>query len=126
VRYRIEFLPVALAQLRTLPKDARRLIGGKLTAYRMVWRRGEPDRQRRHQLCLLGRDCGRLHRYRQRCRFSAGNEGNNLLSVPFRTSVSNYLFNCRGSAVGSFIADAAYTSSLSTNSVANSIATTGR
>jgi mRNA interferase RelE/StbE len=30
VRYEIEFLPAALDQLRTLPKDARRLIGGKI------------------------------------------------------------------------------------------------
>jgi mRNA interferase RelE/StbE len=30
MRYQIEFLPVALAQLRALPKDARRLIGGKI------------------------------------------------------------------------------------------------
>lgn len=29
MRYSIEFLPVALAQLRALPKDARRLMGGK-------------------------------------------------------------------------------------------------
>jgi len=30
MRYQIEFLPSALEQLRALPKDARRLIGGKL------------------------------------------------------------------------------------------------
>ena len=30
MHYQIEFLPSALEQLRTLPKDARRLIGGKL------------------------------------------------------------------------------------------------
>lgn len=30
MRYEIEFLPVALRQLRALPKDARRLIGGKI------------------------------------------------------------------------------------------------
>ena len=30
MRYQIEFLPVALAQLRALPKDVRRLIGGKI------------------------------------------------------------------------------------------------
>jgi mRNA-degrading endonuclease RelE of RelBE toxin-antitoxin system len=30
MEYRIEFLPVALEQLRALPKDARRLIGRKL------------------------------------------------------------------------------------------------
>lgn len=30
MRYEIEFLPVALQQLRALPKDARRLIGGKI------------------------------------------------------------------------------------------------
>ena len=30
MRYQIEFLPVALTQLRALPKDARRLIGGKI------------------------------------------------------------------------------------------------
>jgi len=30
MRYQIEFLPVALAQLRALPRDTRRLIGGKL------------------------------------------------------------------------------------------------
>jgi mRNA-degrading endonuclease RelE of RelBE toxin-antitoxin system len=30
MRYEIEFLPLALEQLRALPKDARRLIGGKL------------------------------------------------------------------------------------------------
>src|ERR1017187_514145 len=29
MRYQIEFLPVALAQLRALTKDIRRLIGGK-------------------------------------------------------------------------------------------------
>jgi mRNA interferase RelE/StbE len=30
MRYQIEFLPSALAQLRALPKDVRWLIGGKL------------------------------------------------------------------------------------------------
>jgi mRNA-degrading endonuclease RelE of RelBE toxin-antitoxin system len=30
MRYQVEFLPVALAQLRALPRDARRLIGGKI------------------------------------------------------------------------------------------------
>ena len=30
MRYQIEFLPVALAQLRALPRDTRRLIGGKI------------------------------------------------------------------------------------------------
>jgi len=30
MRFPIEFLPVALAQLRALPRDARRLIGGKI------------------------------------------------------------------------------------------------
>lgn len=30
MRYEIEFLPIALHQLRALPKDARRLIGGKI------------------------------------------------------------------------------------------------
>ena len=30
MRYQIEFLPVALTQLRALPKDTRRLIGGKI------------------------------------------------------------------------------------------------
>jgi mRNA interferase RelE/StbE len=30
VRYEIEFLPAALQQLRALPKEARRLIGGKI------------------------------------------------------------------------------------------------
>jgi mRNA interferase RelE/StbE len=30
MRYQIEFLPVALAQLRALPRDIRRLIGGKI------------------------------------------------------------------------------------------------
>ena len=30
MRYEIEFLPVALQQLRALPKEARRLIGGKI------------------------------------------------------------------------------------------------
>lgn len=30
MRYNIEFLPVALQQLRMLPKEARRLIGGKI------------------------------------------------------------------------------------------------
>jgi mRNA interferase RelE/StbE len=30
MRYQIEFLPSALAQLRALPKEVRRLIGGKL------------------------------------------------------------------------------------------------
>ncbi len=30
MRYQIEFLPVPLAQLRALPKEIRRLIGGKL------------------------------------------------------------------------------------------------
>jgi hypothetical protein len=58
-------------------------------------------------------------------RFPEGNEGNNVLSVPFSTSVSNYAFNCGGLAVGSFAADAPYTSSLSTNTVTNSVSTTG-
>lgn len=30
MRYDIEFLPVTLQQLRALPKEARRLIGGKI------------------------------------------------------------------------------------------------
>ena len=30
MRYQIEFVPSALEQLRALPKEARRLIGGKL------------------------------------------------------------------------------------------------
>lgn len=30
MRYEIEFLPAALQQLRELPKEARRLIGGKI------------------------------------------------------------------------------------------------
>ena len=30
MRYEIEFLPVALHQLHTMPKEARRLIGGKI------------------------------------------------------------------------------------------------
>jgi mRNA interferase RelE/StbE len=30
MRYQIEFLPVALGQLRAMPKDLRRLIGGKI------------------------------------------------------------------------------------------------
>jgi len=30
MRYEIEFLPMAMAQLRALPKDIRRLIGGKI------------------------------------------------------------------------------------------------
>ena len=30
MRYQIEFLPVALVQLRALPKDIRRLIGRKI------------------------------------------------------------------------------------------------
>ena len=30
MRYQIEFLPVALVQLRALPKEVRRLIGGKI------------------------------------------------------------------------------------------------
>ena len=30
MRYQVEFLPAALAQLRALPRDARRLIGGKI------------------------------------------------------------------------------------------------
>jgi len=30
MRYEIEFLPAALEQLRALPKEARRLIGGKI------------------------------------------------------------------------------------------------
>jgi hypothetical protein len=58
-------------------------------------------------------------------RFPEGNEGNNLRSVPFSTSGSNYAFNCGGPAVGGFVADAAYTSSLSTNTVTNRISTTG-
>ncbi len=58
-------------------------------------------------------------------RFPEGNEGNNVLSVPFSTSVSNYAFNCGGPAVGSFAADAPYTASLSTNAVTNSISTSG-
>ena len=54
-------------------------------------------------------------------RFPEGNENNNLFSVPFATSVSNYFFNCGGPAVGSFNPDAAYTASLSTHSVTNTI-----
>ncbi len=54
-------------------------------------------------------------------RFPEGNEGNNLLTVPFATSVSNYFFNCGGPAVGSFNPDAPYTSSLSTHAVTNTI-----
>ena len=54
-------------------------------------------------------------------RFPEGNEGNNLLTVPFATSVSNYFFNCGGPAVGSFSPDAPYTASLSTHSVTNAI-----
>jgi mRNA interferase RelE/StbE len=30
MRYQVEFLPAALAQLRALPRDVRRLIGGKI------------------------------------------------------------------------------------------------
>ena len=30
MRYQVAFLPVALQQLRALPKEARRLIGGKI------------------------------------------------------------------------------------------------
>jgi hypothetical protein len=58
-------------------------------------------------------------------RFLEGNEDNNVLSVPFSTSVSNYAFNCGGPALGSFAADAPYTSSLSTNAVTNSISIAG-
>ena len=54
-------------------------------------------------------------------RFPEGNEDNNLFTVPFATSVSNYFFNCGGPAVGSFNPDAPYTSSLSTHSVTNTI-----
>ena len=58
-------------------------------------------------------------------RFPEGDENDNVLSVPFTTSAASYTFNCGGPAVGSFAADAPYTCSLSTNSVTNSIATTG-
>ncbi|HVM48685.1 MAG TPA: malectin domain-containing carbohydrate-binding protein [Candidatus Acidoferrum sp.] len=54
-------------------------------------------------------------------RFPEGNEGNNILTLPFATSVSNCFFNCGGPAVGSFNPDSAYTSSLSTHSVTNAI-----
>jgi hypothetical protein len=57
-------------------------------------------------------------------RFPEGNEDNNLFTVPFSTSVSNYTFNCGGPSVGNFAADAPYTCSLSTNAVTNSIALT--
>ena len=58
-------------------------------------------------------------------RFPEGNEDNNTLSVPFATSISNYAFNCGGPAVGSFLADAPYTCSLSANVVTNSISVSG-
>ena len=58
-------------------------------------------------------------------RFPEGNEDNNLLTVSFSTSVSNYTLNCGGPPVGNFAADAPFTSSLSTNSVTNSIVLAG-
>lgn len=37
MRYQVEFLPAALAQLRALPKDARRLMGGKTDRMQDDW-----------------------------------------------------------------------------------------
>jgi hypothetical protein len=54
-------------------------------------------------------------------RFPEGNKDNNVLTVAFATSFSNFAFNCGGPAVDSFNADAPYTSSLSTYSVTNAI-----
>jgi hypothetical protein len=54
-------------------------------------------------------------------RFPEGDEGNNLFTVAFATSLLSYSFNCGGLAVGTFNADAPYTSSLSTYSVTNAI-----
>ena len=58
-------------------------------------------------------------------RFPEGNENNNLFTVAFATSVSNYTFNCGGPTTGSFAADAGYTCSLSTNTVTNTVSTAG-
>ena len=58
-------------------------------------------------------------------RFPEGNKGNNVLRVPFTTSISNCAFNCGGPAVGSFFADAPYTCALSTHAVTNSISLSG-
>ena len=57
MRYQIEFLPSALEQLRALPKDARRLIGGKL------------DRAQYH----LAGDIKKLKGFKNMYRLRAGN-----------------------------------------------------
>jgi mRNA interferase RelE/StbE len=57
MRYEIEFLPSALAQLRALPKDVRRLIGGKLD---------------RAQYDLAG-DIKKLKGFKNKFRLRAGN-----------------------------------------------------
>ncbi len=58
-------------------------------------------------------------------RFPEGNEDNNLFTMPFSTSVTNYTLNCGGGAVGNFEPDSAYTSSLTTNAVTNAIVMSG-
>jgi len=57
MRYEVEFLPVALEQLRALPKDARRLIGRKLD-------RAQED---------LSADVKKLKGFRHKFRLRAGN-----------------------------------------------------
>ncbi len=57
MRYQVEFLPAALAQLRALPKEARRLIGGKI------------DRMRDD----LAADVKKLQGFRNKYRLRAGN-----------------------------------------------------
>jgi mRNA interferase RelE/StbE len=57
VRYEVEFLPVALKQLRALPKETRRLIGAKI------------DRV----LYDLGGDVKKLTGFKNKYRLRAGN-----------------------------------------------------
>ena len=57
MRYRIEFVPSALEQLRALPKEARRLIGAKLD---------------RTQNDLIG-DVKKLKGFKNKYRLRAGN-----------------------------------------------------
>jgi mRNA interferase RelE/StbE len=57
VRYEVEFLPVALKQLRALPKETRRLIGAKI------------DRVQQD----LGGDVKKLKGFKNKYRLRAGN-----------------------------------------------------
>ena len=57
MRYEVEFLPVALKQLRALPKETRRLIGGKID---------------RVQYDLVG-DVKKLTGFKNKYRLRAGN-----------------------------------------------------